>query len=1455
MEIKPISYKKIIYIINELIALLGEMDEKIIKTQKNYQSKNNQIISEYNMQNKKFENDCQNAINSIQKNSANMINEANRIKQQIMDMDKKLSTADKYYAKTKKKKLEELSNKKSDKFLENMDYFEILKNIKQQFTEISKRYSTDILPSLLNGLNYMFSSKRKKDYEELIILQNTVESFVKEIENELNSVEEETMNEMRNTHNLQKEEMLESQKEFREKTEKEYRNKLNSISEEIEKRFNELLPEDLIKMMSHIIEENKKTFAKVNTIDGVQNDILYTGYIDFNISEFVESKTLISFVMEKCKEIIVDGKIRFSLISSIGESYDIYIEKDEDRKMLCNQMVQGIMFSFLSSVHVTNLTFNVIDIENHGNSVSAYFDAKKKMPELFNEKFLVSQEEAIQKIYELNEKVDYISQEVLGTEYKNIFEYKKDNPDYNYKIEVLTIFDFPKGMDEQTISYLKNIITYGQKCGIYVIIAGTSNFDENRTSKELINSINNIKSHCLCIKQTSNGFEYATMPFESFEMLNKIEFNSFFSKYILISEGIRNRGIALPKDIKKLMDSNDEEELEENIKNIKEIMSEYDEKFGVSPDENTKYINKIPVGITQYPNDLFTDCYGYEKIQKEFRNPNGKIELPLFMDFENSCNFLATYSEETRKNMIDFFGHLIWSVLSMFPVSKINFPIIDCEQKGSSIQQFLDFKKECPEVFGEEIYTNKEKVTKFLESVNKRIDDLIQNKLGNKYKNILEYNKNNPNKMENCSLIAIYDFPSGFEEKSIELLQNILKNGSKCGIYVLIGYNKDIQYNSYGKEVEVVERIQKYCSKLEITNKNYLIEPFSLPILIKEPLPYSKIDEFINKYKEIDIKIKGKGFSFEDILDKNLFERNSNKELSIPIGIGDGETIVPITFGKGSSHHALMAGATGSGKSTLLHTLIMSAMLHYTPDQLNLYLMDFKGGTEFKIYDSYRLPHIKLIALDAMQEFGESILEDLVAEIERRSEKFKSVNASKISEYINFSGKPMPKILVIMDEFQILFNDSSNRKVAKNCAELTKRIVTEGRSYGIHLLMATQATKIITDLSLDSGTIEQMRIRIGLKCGEFDARYLFTDKNETKALEMMKGPIGTAVLNEEYTEQSNIGLRAAYCDDETQKKYLELIADKFADYEYNMQSFEGNKTTELLKVIPEEMTNETLVTIPIGSLIKVAPPLNIVFDKKRKHNTLICGSNEKMYENLVNLYTLGILLNKNTKVLCMDGDVILEGEIPEKSYYNEFLKFGNRFEVARDRGDIIKFIRRAYDFYLDAKKNIKNEQLIIIIRNFQYIDLLKNILKGDKIKESDYIEGEKESEEEKTMTPTSFFDFGSSSSSSSEESVSGKLVKLIDDGSSYGINFIITSLEFQSVKECMYYGQNLLPKFPDRYVFSLNDNEANNLIDDVSLKSLKDNTVYYTDSLKSTFQVKPYIFPKKAELKEFLDKL
>ena len=85
------------------------------------------------------------------------------------------------------------------------------------------------------------------------------------------------------------------------------------------------------------------------------------------------------------------------------------------------------------------------------------------------------------------------------------------------------------------------------------------------------------------------------------------------------------------------------------------------------------------------------------------------------------------------------------------------------------------------------------------------------------------------------------------------------------------------------------------------------------------------------------------------------------------------------------------------------------------------------------------------------------------------------------------------------------------------------------------------------------------------------------------------------------------------------------------------------------------------------------------------------------------------------------------------------------------------------------------------------------------------------------------------------------------------INRRLTSLEYQSVRECMYYGENILAKFPERIIFSLGPNDADNLIENVSVTGLRDNTVYFTDGVKNTFQMKPYISPSPNELKRLFD--
>ena len=226
----------------------------------------------------------------------------------------------------------------------------------------------------------------------------------------------------------------------------------------------------------------------------------------------------------------------------------------------------------------------------------------------------------------------------------------------------------------------------------------------------------------------------------------------------------------------------------------------------------------------------------------------------------------------------------------------------------------------------------------------------------------------------------------------------------------MICYNPNITFSRYESIDERLEQILRYCASIDYKDGHYSLLPYNLQINIPELLSYNATDSFIGDYIEKSETIKKQGLSFKDIISKDLFSLDSSKSLKIPVGVGDGDSIINITIGEGSSHHGLIAGATGSGKSTLLHTLIMSSMLHYSPDQLHLYLMDFKSGTEFKIYESVKLPHIQLLALDAMQEFGESILENLVAEMEHRGSLFKEAGQTSLKGYTQATGQTLPRI-------------------------------------------------------------------------------------------------------------------------------------------------------------------------------------------------------------------------------------------------------------------------------------------------------------------------------------------------------------------------------------------------------------------------------------------------------------
>ena len=82
---------------------------------------------------------------------------------------------------------------------------------------------------------------------------------------------------------------------------------------------------------------------------------------------------------------------------------------------------------------------------------------------------------------------------------------------------------------------------------------------------------------------------------------------------------------------------------------------------------------------------------------------------------------------------------------------------------------------------------------------------------------------------------------------------------------------------------------------------------------------------------------------------------DSRSGIDVPLGRAGAMKLQNLDLGRGTSQHVLISGKTGSGKSTLLHVLITNVALRYSPDEVELYLVDFKKGVEFKAYARHQL--------------------------------------------------------------------------------------------------------------------------------------------------------------------------------------------------------------------------------------------------------------------------------------------------------------------------------------------------------------------------------------------------------------------------------------------------------------------------------------------------------------------
>ena len=187
---------------------------------------------------------------------------------------------------------------------------------------------------------------------------------------------------------------------------------------------------------------------------------------------------------------------------------------------------------------------------------------------------------------------------------------------------------------------------------------------------------------------------------------------------------------------------------------------------------------------------------------------------------------------------------------------------------------------------------------------------------------------------------------------------------------------------------------------------------------------------------------------------------NDPAPLRVALGTSmDGELValdIKESADGGHGPHGLCIGATGSGKSELLRTVVAGMIARHSPDDLNVVLVDFKGGATFLGLDG--LPHVAAVITNLADEahLVARAKEALGGEIRRRQALLRRAdNAINLASYQRYrSADPtlpvVPALFIVIDEFAEILSHQPD------FAELFTMIGRLGRSLGVHLLLASQ---------------------------------------------------------------------------------------------------------------------------------------------------------------------------------------------------------------------------------------------------------------------------------------------------------------------------------------------------------------------------------------------------------------
>ena len=548
------------------------------------------------------------------------------------------------------------------------------------------------------------------------------------------------------------------------------------------------------------------------------------------------------------------------------------------------------------------------------------------------------------------------------------------------------------------------------------------------------------------------------------------------------------------------------------------------------------------------------------------------------------------------------------------------------------------------------------------------------------------------------------DYPiEGYKLIVISADYDLLKEDVKNKLLTLlrVGPNVGVSFLVHSMTLLENSSVLKYFSLLsnegsEVTkNGELIIGDFPIPANQELIKTSENIAETISRMSLSSI-------SFTDVQSTDkLWEESSVDGLTFCIG-RYGLDIKDITLGDelNQRHNILITGAVGQGKSNLIYMVLHSLCQRYSPEELELYLLDFKEGVSLQPFvpdsEGVFLPHAKALGLEADREYGLSVLAYLLEVYKERMATFKDSNVQNLKQYRTaFPEQIMPRILLVIDEFQLMF--SENDSISYEIAKLLMKGARLFRAAGIHILLSSQTIGGNNALmgSDAEGLFGQVPIRLALKNSISESYATLGQQNDAAAHLRSR----EAIVNLDYGNiASNMKTSIAFADElvlEPLRKVWWKSAMKVKKYPFP-NVFIGSQKISLSRSNIESLREHNRALMVVGTKVSVSSaPLTLPFDNEFGRNFILFGNGPGI-EIIGNISLSLAATSCNSRFLIVD---LLKDDTGKDEKFSTLLSILSQYSEHVEKINVHNFEEYLDDvlFHIDSEDQKKYPYFLIIL--------------------------------------------------------------------------------------------------------------------------------------------------------------